>query len=225
MPRTGVVVAVVLALLPATYLGARQLFGGGDAPASSGTHKDLPIPPVTTPPASPTSTPSVPVTPPPSSTPAAPALTRVPADVPRRILSPGLLDVGLDDSIEPARGTFTPASTAEAARWGSRGEPGSPGTDTVFLIGKTNAKGTSAFDTLPQVKVGGTITIRTDAGTLTYTVSAAGDQPQAGIARTPAFAAKVPGRLVLVGIRYARSGDRTGQAFVVTAQLSRATRK
>ncbi len=98
--------------------------------------------------------------------------------------------------------------------------PGSPGTDTVYLIGSTRANGSSAFAALPKLKAGARVTIRTDRGRLTYTVVSAANRPTGGLANNDDFKAKAPGRLVLVGVRVDASGDTTGQAYVVIAKLT-----
>jgi hypothetical protein len=227
--KRAVIVAAVVALVPAAVYGVHSTFGGSD---SSGGHRPpsaLPIPPVTTPASTPSSATTVPTTPvqtptaPVVSPPKQPNLPRVAVDVPRRLLSSGLLNVGFDDSVEPTDGTFRARSTAEVARWGSRGEPGSPAKDTVYVIGKSYTKGVSAFDTLPRIRAGAKIVIRTDSGDLTYTVTSVATEPSAGLARTQLFTAKVPGRLVVVGLGYDRSGSLTGKAVVVVAEISGAT--
>ncbi|HET6152448.1 MAG TPA: hypothetical protein VFE15_05790 [Marmoricola sp.] len=215
--RTAVIVAVVIALLPAAVLGVVKLFGGSDS-ARPQHRTVLPIPPVTTPAA------TAPVTPTPTPTtrpPAQPHLPHVALDVPRRLLSSGLLNVGFDDSVEPSSaGTFRARSSAEVARWGTRGEPGMPAKDTVVVVGKTFTEGQSAFDTLPQVKTGARIVIRTDSGDLTYTVRSTAIRPAAGLASTVAFTRSTPGRLYVIGIEYDRSGRLTGKDFVVLAEIT-----
>lgn len=219
--------------MPAVLLGAQKLFEDSEDPG--GTTKGVvepPIPPVTTPgltpgltPGSTSGTPSS--SPPTTSTSSPPTqgLPTVPTSVPRSLVVKGLLEVGFDDAVTPEGGKFVAGSTAEAARWESRGQPGSPGKDTVFLIGKVYRQGASAFDDLPSVKVGSEIVIRTDEGRLTFTVTASDDRPASGLIDTPDFTDKVPGRLVLVGILFDASDDeRTGQYRVVVAQLSGATR-
>lgn len=151
---------------------------------------------------------------------AAPALPRLAPAVPRRLASGSFLDVGFDDSIEPRNGSFRAASTSEVARWGSRGLPASPGKDTVYVVGTTGPDGKGAFGRLPRLKPGAEVTIRTDRGRLTYTVVSAADRPTGGLANNDAFAATVQGRLILVGLRADRSGDATGQAYVVVATLT-----
>lgn len=170
---------------------------------------------------SPTATPKPTRKPSPTTTPSGkPALPRLAPAVPRRLASGSFLDVGFDDSIEARNGSFRAASTGEVARWGSRGLPASPGTDTVYVVGTTRPDGEGAFGRLPRLKPGAQVTIRTDRGRLTYTVVSAADRPTGGLAKNDAFAAKVPGRLILVGLRADRTGDPTGTAYVVVAQLS-----
>jgi hypothetical protein len=227
VPGWAIAVAVVVALVPATWLGAHRVFDDSASPRRS-VSTDLPIPPVspsTTPATtSPAATPSGAATPSPSGTPSAkrPArLTRVPPDTPRRIVSGSLIDTGFDSAVT---GIET-ASTSEVARWGLRGAPGSPGTDTVYVFGMVYTSGAdSAFAHLPSLRRGARIEIRTDSGTLTYTVRTSRLQRQDGLAKSPEFLAHAPGRLVLVGIRYAGPGRPLPQALVVTAELTGARR-
>lgn len=220
LSRRSIAIAVAVALLPALWLGGQRVFGDDD-----GTRRnDAPIPDVTstrTPTATPTPTAA------PSATPTATAasLPRVPASPPRRLTVRGL-DVGFDDSIEDRAGGFQAASTAEAARWGSRGTPASPGTDSVFLIGKVYTQGASAFAGLGAVRAGDVVTLRTRNGdVLKYTVSSSASRPAAGMLKSAEFTEKKPGRLVLVGILFdGQDGQRTGQYLVVVAQLSSARR-
>ncbi len=158
----------------------------------------------------------------PTNKPTDPALPRIGPAAPRRLASGTFLDVGFDESVEARNGTLRSASTGEVARWGSRGLPGSPGTDTVYVVGSTRADGESAFAALPRLKPGAKVTVRTDRGRLTYTVVSAADRPTGGLASNDAFAARVPGRLILVGLRVDSSGDATGRAYVVVARLSAA---
>ena len=201
-------VAVVAALVPATVLGAHRLVHHSDSTTSHST--DLPIPPVS-PSTTPPSTPSAP-------TPTAIAtvkLPRIAPDAPRRITSGDALDAGFDNAVTD----LDAASTSEVARWEDRGSPGSPGSDTVYVIGKVLGSD-SGFAGLPQLKAGATVSIRTDNGTLRYTVSATRLAREDGLAQDPLFTRHKAGRLVLVGIRYDDSGDRLDKALVVTAQLS-----
>jgi hypothetical protein len=112
------------------------------------------------------------------------------------------------------------SSDAEVARWDPRGSPGSPGPDTVYVLGRVLAAGDSAFADLPRLKRGSRISVRTDRGTMTYTVSAIGLRSESGLGDSALFKTHKAGRLVLVGIRYDDSGGRLGKALVVTAQLT-----
>jgi hypothetical protein len=215
VPAWAVVVAVVLALVPATWLAGQRLF---DSPARSPrtASTDLPIPPESTgaTPRTPSSTPA--------STPSSPApdLPRITPDAPRRLVSGSVIDAGFDSSVN----RLEPATRGEVARLGSRGSPGSPGLDTVVVVGEVFPDGGSAFGGLPRLQRGSTVSVRTDRGTLTYTVSDTTLARESVLAADPAIAARVPGRLVLVGIRYSASGHRMSRALVVTAQLTAAER-
>lgn len=150
----------------------------------------------------------------------APALPRVQPAAPRRIAVRGVLDTGFDNAIAPRDGLFRPASTAEVARWGGRGVPSSPGTDTVYVVGKVTTGG--AFARLPAVRRGDRISLYTDRGVLTYTVQAAAEKASRGLTRDPGFTQVHRGRLQLVGVRYDADGNRAETVLVVTAQLTAA---
>jgi hypothetical protein len=216
VPRWAIAAAVVLALVPAVWFTAQRVVDNAAAPTGSAT--DLPIPPVSpsTTASAPTPTPTQGSTAPAPSPSAAPVrLTKIDPDAPRRLVSGSLLDSGFDS----AATTLDASSTSEVARWESRGSPGSPGTDTVFVAGRVDGSG-SAFDNLPRLRPGAEVSIRTDSGTLTYTVTSATLKTEAGLAGDPVVTAHAPGRLVLVGIRYDGSGNRQSRALVVTARLT-----
>jgi hypothetical protein len=211
VPGWLIAAAVVAALVPAVWFVAQRAFDSpAAAPADSTSER--PVSPDTsgTPtPQSPTTTPAAPTAP--TTTASLPAVA---PSAPRRLQSGTAIDTGFDAAVT----TLEPASTSEVARLSSRGSPGSPGTDTVVVLGKVRAAG--ALAQLPALTAGTTLTIRTDAGTMTYTVSSATLRPEAALAQDPLVTQRVPGRLVLVGIRYADSGDRLRDALVVTAQLT-----
>ena len=216
IPRWALVAAVVVALVPAAYLTAHRAFHDSSAAPTDHT-TDLPIPPVspsatgTTTVTTPTATPTRKATAKPK-----PKLPKVAPDSPRRITSGSAVDSGFDSSAT----SLDASSDAEVARWDPRGSPGSPGTDTVYVIGRVRAGGESAFSRLGDLKRGSRVSIRTDAGTMTYTVSATSLRAESGLRRSALFTQHHPGRLVLLGIRYDASGHRLGKALVVTAQLS-----
>ncbi len=207
--------AVAVVMLPLAWFAFNQASDDADPVTDRGALGVPTASTTATSTAAPTTTPTAKPT---KTTP--PALPRLAPDVPRRLASGSFLDVGFDNSIEARNGSFRAASTDEVARWGSRGLPASPGTDTVYIVGTTRPDGTGAFGRLPRLKPGAAVTLRTDRGRLTYTVVSAADRPTGGLANNDAFAAKVPGRLILVGLRADRSGDATGTAYVVVAQLS-----
>jgi hypothetical protein len=212
LPAWAIVVAIVAALIPATALTAHRLVSSDDEPSSHSS--DLPIPPVS---------PSSSAQPGPTETAAPPAeqpkaLPRVAPDAPRRISAGQLIDSGFDEAVTD----LEPGSASEVARWEPRGSPGSPGPDTVYVIGQVDDD--SAFARLPELKPGGTVRLTTDNGVLTYTVSAATLKREDGLAQSSLFRTHKAGRLVLVGVRYDDSGDRLDKALVVTAQLTGANR-
>lgn len=202
-------VAIVAALVPATVLTAHRLANSDDKPSSHTS--DLPIPPVS-PPATPPGTSVTETTAPPADQPK--ALPRVAPDAPRRITAGQLLDSGFDNAVTD----LEPSSASEVARWEPRGSPGSPGPDTVYVLGEVDDD--TAFARLPEVKPGAAVRISTDNGVLTYTVRAATLKSENGLAQSPLFRTHKRGRLVLVGFRYDDSGDRLDKALVVTAQLT-----
>lgn len=214
MSRRALIIAIVVALIPAAWFTARAVFAGDDPadPGTGSTEKPIPSIGVTTPPGStpttstrtPTATPST----------KAPSLPRVEPDVPRRLTSGSVIDAGFDDSVEPDGDSFSSRTSSEVSRWGSRGEPGSPGSDTVYVVGRVESG--AAFEDLGQLGTGDTITIRTDNGTLGYRVTATRTAAESGLGKDPLITAKVPGRLVLIGTR-------DNDYLLVTAQLSSAT--
>ena len=145
-----------------------------------------------------------------------PALAQVRPDTPRRLISGTLIDAGFDSSVT----VLEPASSSEVARLGTRGSPGSPGTDTVYVVGAVRPDGSSALSRLDSLRVGRTVSIRTDSGTMTYTVRATTLESVATLPGDALFTEHRPGRLVLVGIRYDASGTRLPDALVVTAELT-----
>lgn len=214
-------IAVIAALIAGTYVGVHGLFSSAPSanapPHPASSRRPSPTAAPSTPAATPTASPTTPAKPA-----ASKRLARVKPTVARRLTVAGVLGATLDNSIEPKAGQFTPASTAGVARWGSRGLPSSPGTDTVFIVGKVDGP-TTAFRRLGALHAGSKVVLRTDAGLLTYTVLSVGAHRANGLLTGPAFREHVPGRLILIGIEYS-GANRTGSVLVVTAQLSAAQR-
>jgi hypothetical protein len=203
--------ALVVALVPASYLTAHRVFHDAAVTPVERT-ADLPIPPVSPSAIASSSPPAAPET---SVTPAK-SLPSVPTRAPRRIASGAVLDAGFDSAVT----SLDASSDAEVARWESRGSPGSPGDDTVYVMGRVRTDRDSACAALPRLVAGGKVSIRSDAGTMTYTVTQSALARADGLGNDPLFTTHRPGRLVLVGIRYDASGNRLPQALVVTAELS-----
>ena len=188
----------------------------GDGARTPAAPRPTPQSPAQSP--TPASPPTVHSTPPPVPRHTAKPLPRVRTSASRQLVVRGVLDVGFDHVVAPRGGVFRAASTAEVARWGGRGVPASPSTDTVYVIGKMSAGG--AFARLGRLHRGNRISLRTDTGVLTYTVQAAREVPARGLTENASFKLAHVGRLQLVGIRYDARGDRTGTIRLVTAQLT-----
>jgi len=216
LPRWAVLLGIAVALVPAAVIVGHRVWGGASSEVRSTDQPIRPVTSSTTAPATASPTPSPATSPSAQPTTPAPVLTKVAPDTPRRIIAGRVLDSGFDSAVT----TLDPASTSEVARWGLRGSPGSPGTDTVYVVGSMRSGG--AFEPLGRLRDGSRVSIRTDSGTVTYTVQAQGLKPYSSLRRDPLFTEHAPGRLVLVGIRYAASGARLPDALIVTAQLSSA---
>lgn len=213
------VAAVVAVLLLAWFTVPMLVSGDPGTPSNSPTA----VPPSTsssTPSPTPSVTPS-PSAPRPTTPPGLPALS---PDQPRRLVIDGVLDVGFDEAVGTSGGTLRPASDAEASRWADRGSPGSPGEDAVIVIGTADpADSSAAFARLGSVKPGTAVRLRTDQGTLTYTVARRLDVEASSLLQHPELTSRKPGRLVLVGEKYAPSGDRLTTDLVVVAVLTGAS--
>lgn len=213
------VAAVVAVLLLAWFTVPMLVSGDPGTPSNSPTA----VPPSTsssTPSPTPSVTPS-PSAPRPTTPPGLPALS---PDQPRRLVIDGVLDVGFDEAVGTSGGTLRPASDAEVSRWADRGSPGSPGEDAVIVIGTADpADSSAAFARLGSVKPGTAVRLRTDQGTLTYTVARRLDVEASSLLQHPELTSRKPGRLVLVGEKYAPSGDRLTTDLVVVAVLTGAS--
>lgn len=150
-------------------------------------------------------------------------LPSIPEASPRRLRSGALIDAGFDAAIIADSGRFTAASASELSRLATRGRPGSPGTDTVVVIGEDRFDRTAALNRIGDLEVGDSIELETYNADLSYTVEKATELDAAAVPADRTLSAKVPGRLVLVAITYDSTGNRTGRDTVVTARLTGAT--
>lgn len=192
---------ILVALLPALALTGRALL-----------QEDEPEPPIP-----PVSTPGTPATP---TTPTRP-LPQIAESQPRQLTSGQRIDVGFDNAREPdSAGVFSAETDERVARWRSRAQPASPGQDTVVVTGRV--KPGASLGRLGALTTGDRISIRTDNGTLVYTVQSNQVMDDDGLAQDPKLARQVPGRLVLVGNLYDSAGDRSGRSRVVVAVLTAA---
>lgn len=215
-----VVVVVAAFLIP-------HLLGGGDngqQPGKTATPAQN-LSPSATPSGTPsttqeptaTSSATAPTTPAPTPNPVA-------AAPPRRLVVGNLVDAGFANALQTRSGRLIPTTADQLQRLSSRGVPGSPGDDTVVVVGaasSTSTASTTAFDNLGSVRIGATVEVETYAGTLTYTVSSRTRHNPDTVLDMPSVRAHHRGRLVLVVAHYT-NGDRTGDDLVVVAQLTKA---
>ncbi len=136
-----------------------------------------------------------------------------------RIVIDDVVDAGFDASISPNGGRLSPLSRDEVARWGDRGLPGNPATDTVVLVGSTR-DATASLWGLEGVAPGATITLTTANGLVSYTVEASRTISSTTGATDPLLRENIPGRLILVGARYDAAGERAASDLVLVASLS-----
>lgn len=180
-------------------------------------------PPATTPtaapPSSPLPTPSTEPSPSPSTRPSPAALPELRESSPRRLVVPGVIDVGFTSSVEGTDGRLIPTSRTRLSRWAARGLPASPGTRSVVVVGAANVNGRGSLSALSRVRPGARIELRTDAGVLTYTVRESRKLTVAGQVDHPLLSDQ-RGRLVLIGALYDTGGDRPNQDLVVIAELT-----
>lgn len=149
-------------------------------------------------------------------------LTPVSENPPRRLIIPDLLDTGFDNATEPVDGELVAPTARLPSRWESRGEPGSPGSDTVFIAGRMSSG--AVFERLDEARRGTTFTLRTYRGDLVYRVVHRERLPRVGLLHDTRFTAPEPGRVVLVGNVYRDDGDRAERDLVLIADLVDVTR-
>ncbi len=224
LPSWVWVVAAVGAVLLLAWFTVPMLVSGDPGTPSNRPTSVSPSTTGSTPPPSPSPAPAVtpsPSAPPPTTPHDLPALS---PDQPRRLVIDGVLDVGFDNAVGTSGDTLRPASDSEVSRWADRGSPGSPGEDAVIVIGTADPTDSSAaFARLAAVEPGTAVRLRTDQGTLTYTVSKRLDVKASSLLQHPELTSEQPGRLVLVGEEYAPSGDRLTTDLVVVAILTGAS--
>lgn len=229
---------LVVLVIAAGWWGVR-LLGNDEAdpssdPTTPGPSSSAPTSPTT--PASPTSpTKSSSPTKSPStqeSSPSATSSSSAPVDLPEatpaapvRLVADGLFDLGFDLATAGTDGVLEAQSPEAPTRLEDRALPGNPTQDSVVVLGDDRydlVEG--AFNRLPDLSAGDEVTITTDSGSvLTYTVQRSLRVAASEVTSAPAVRQRVPGRLVLVGLRYDEDGTRGERDLVVVAQLSAVT--
>lgn len=218
----GLVVLALVALLAWSLWFRQGDSHPGTTPPPSSTPSGSPSgSPSGTPAGTPSGTPDL--TPSPSKTPdARPVLPKLRESSPRRLVVPGVLDLGFTSSVKDTDGRLVPTSRTRLSRWEARGLPASPGTRTVVVVGAANLSGRGSLSALPRVRPGAKIQLRTDAGVLTYTVRQSRKLAVNGQVENRLLADR-PGRLVLIGALYDNAGSRPLQDLVVVAELTGVT--
>lgn len=220
MVSGGVVLVVVIGTALALLLrpSGTGPDAAGHAPTTATTPSMPASPAASVAPETPSSSPSAAAT---GRTSPRPALTRVTATPPHEISIGSLVRAGFSTSLGAVEQHLVPERPDKLQRLADRGLPGSPGTDTVVLVGAANDRGTGALDNLDKVRVGDPITLTTQNATLTYRVHALRQASPAGVLTLPEVRGHDTGRLIIDRARYV-GGNRTGSDLVVIAQLVQA---
>ncbi|WP_310963336.1 class F sortase [Nocardioides terrisoli] len=217
--------AILLVVVVAAVLLPRLLASSGDGtakpPATSGvgpTTSTAPNSPTTSPSSSPggkaSRGPSA------SGTPTT-APSPVPAEPPHRLVIGNLVDAGFAAALQTTTGRLIPDTADQVQRLATRGLPGSPGSDTVVVVGAASSTSIAVFNHLDRLRVGQEVRLETYGGTLTYTVRSETSHAPDTVLGLADVRAHHPGRLVLVVAHY-RHGDRERDDRVIVAQLIKA---
>jgi hypothetical protein len=149
-----------------------------------------------------------------------PTLRPLPEASPRHltVLAGGEVPLATDfDSARPQTDApLVTLSSGEVTRLADRGLPGSPGSDTVVIVGDASSGGVWA--SLPQVEPGNRLLLTTEAGELVYEVVALRSRSPASVLADDWLTEREPGLVVLVG-RYAE----TEADLLVRARLTEAS--
>lgn len=147
---------------------------------------------------------------------------------PRAIEVPVLgLHADIEEQVPPVDGVYTPPSTDKVAWIADRGQPGSPATDTVYLLGHSTLHGHAVFSDLVDPAAGGSrleagdeIIVSTAHGSLVYEVMRADVIARADLAHDADLWTAKPGRLVLVTCLYDEQRRSIASNVVVYARLA-----
>jgi len=151
-----------------------------------------------------------------------PTITAVPSSPPHELSIGSVVEnAGFGNALTDTNGTLFPDGPSDLQRLETRGTPGSPGDDTVVVVGAANDHGTGVLDELDQVRTGETIVLTTQTGTLTYRITEIVHADPSRVLDLPQVSAHVPGRLVIDRADYVNH-NRSGQDLVLIAQLTKA---
>ena len=152
----------------------------------------------------------------------APALTKVPASPPHAIsIGRAIANAPFGNALSPTSGRLIPDAVDELQRLGDRGIPGSPGTDTVVLVGASSTSGRGALDGIDDVRTGAQIVLETQNARLTYKITSATDVDADQVLTLPAVTEKHTDRLVIDCAHY-DDAHRVGSDRVLVATLVKA---
>lgn len=216
-------VLAVVAIAAVGYLVLGLLTGSSDHDTGGANSA-----PITSPTASPTASasvrPSAPATPSPSAprTTAAPTITKVPASPPHALsIGTTISDAPFGSAVAPVSGRLIPDAPEQLQRLSDRGIPGSPGTDTVVLVGASSTSGRGALDGIDDVRTGAQIVLETQNARLTYKITSATDVDADQVLTLPAVTEKHTDRLVIDCAHY-DDAHRVGSDRVLVATLVKA---
>lgn len=222
-PRALIIaVLVVVALAAIAYLVLGLLTGSSDDSSghASGTASRAgragPAPSASRSAASPSTSPT------PSKTAKPRDLTHVEATPPHQISIGGSIsEEPFGPAIGPTSGRLIPDGLDALQRLADRGIPGSPGTDTVVVVGAASSSGDGVLDGIDDVRDGATIVLESQNALLTYRVTETRDVDAMKVLSLDAVTGKHPDRLVIDAAHYSGS-ERVGPDRVVVAELVKA---
>ena len=143
----------------------------------------------------------------------APTVASVAPAAPQRMQVGDAPGVGFAEAVRPAGGTVSPGSEDLFARLATRGQPGSPGRDTVVVLGVAGSGGAGPFGTT-ALRPGAAVVVETSRGRLGYRIERSRRIGAQRLLADPALQGRVPGRLVLVAVHQdaTRCAHRAGHA-------------
>lgn len=151
-------------------------------------------------------------------------LPRIPGAPPQRLVIGDAVDVRFANAITSEEGLLEAPTPDRLARLEDRGEPGSPGEDTVILVGQDRFDQQAALNDIADVAKDDELVLETRNARLTYTVDSIFKVGSESTRHSTLFRDVRPGRLLLIATTYDADGERTGADTVVVARLTDAER-